>query len=91
MGLSGEGGKCGRNLGEAGADVGCGDTDIVMVGVASVCPRNGIAEVTFHPSQRGMAEPVSADLLPGDPRKMSADADPEVRAAAKDTLRELGA
>ncbi len=67
---------------EVGADVGGGDTNIVIVGVASECPRNGVAEVAFNPGQRGMAEPVSAGLLRGDPRKMSADADPEVVVSA---------
>jgi len=82
MGLSGEDGKCVSNLGQVGADVGCGGTGIVMVGVASVCPGNGVAEVTFNPCKRGVAEPVGADLLDGNPRKVSAETYPEVVVSA---------
>src|SRR5262245_56434689 len=83
MGLSGESGESGGDFGEAGADVGCGGAGIVVVGVASACPRDGVAEVAFNPGQRGMTKPVSADLLLDDPGKMSANADPDVIVSAR--------
>ena len=82
MGLSGEGGECGGYLWQVGADVGCGGAGIVMVGVAGVCPGNGVAKVPFDPCQRGMAKPVGADLLCANPRKMDTETNPQVVVAA---------
>ncbi len=82
MGFPGECGKRSSNLGEAGADVGRGGAYVAVVGVARVGPRNGVAEVAFDPGERGVAEPVGADLLRGHPWQMSAEANPNVVVSA---------
>jgi hypothetical protein len=42
--------------------------------VAGVGVGDGVAEVAFHPGQGGVAQPVGADLLGGDPGQVLANA-----------------
>src|SRR6266536_3245566 len=66
---------------QVGFDVGGGGRPS-GVGVPGVRAGNAIAEVPFHPRQRGMPQPVRGDALGGDPGQLFADAFPEVVVAA---------
>ncbi len=50
--------------------------------MAGVGAGYGVAEVAFDPGQGGVAEPVGADLLAGDPGQVFAEALPEMVVAA---------
>ena len=82
VGLAGQDGKRGCDLGEAGADVGAGRADgagaLAGVLVAGVRLRDGEAEAALDPGQDRVPYPVRADLLGLDPRQVAAQAVPEV-------------
>jgi hypothetical protein len=68
MWFCGEGREGGGDLVDVGADVGGGGTGVAApVGVPGVGMGHGVAEVAFHPGQRGVAQPVGADLVGRDP------------------------
>ncbi|MBV8809410.1 MAG: hypothetical protein JO033_12120, partial [Acidobacteriaceae bacterium] len=82
VGFAGEGRERGGDFGEVGADVGGGGARVGAVGVPGVGAGDGVAEVAFDPGECGVPEPVSADLLSGDPGEMVTDPEPEVIVSA---------
>jgi hypothetical protein len=66
---------------DVGVEVGgCGGVGAVVVACVGV--GDGVAVVAFDPGERGVAQPVGADVLGGDPGQVLADATPQVVVAA---------
>jgi hypothetical protein len=78
MWFAGEGGQCLRDFLDVGFDVGGGCCGVAGAGMAGIGAGHRVSEVPFYPGQRGVAQPVSADLLGRDPGQMPADALPQV-------------
>jgi hypothetical protein len=79
--FTGEGGECSGDFVELGADVGGGGWSS-GAGVAGVGAGYAVAVVAFDPGDGGVAEPVSGDVLGGDPGEVGAEAVPEVVVSA---------
>jgi len=65
--FAGERGQRGGHLADAGAHVGRGGPHrrAASIGMPGVGPGDGVAQVALHPGQRGVTQPVCADLLRG--------------------------
>jgi len=66
----------------SGFDVDRGRVEIFAVAVAGVGVGDGRGDVAFDPGEGGVAYPVDADLLGGDPGQVCAEALKEVVVAA---------
>jgi hypothetical protein len=82
MRLAGEGGQGGGDGLQVGLDV-CGGRRAGLVGVPGVGAGDPVAEVAFHPGQRGVPQPVGGDTLSGNPWQPVADALPQVVVAPR--------